>query len=237
MRCTNQGSAYGTEDIQWSCKAELPEELRLGSTEVICEGYDSRDDPYVLKGSCGVEYRLVLTDKGERRYPEVARGSSWTEGWDWVSYLWAAAFVGFAAWILYAACFGEGADGQRRPGEARRRGYWPGSDGPGGWGGPGWGPGGGGDHDPPPPYPGHKPYGSGNAGQWQPGFWTGLASGAAATYLATGGNNRRDERRYGGGGWSRGESSTARSSSSSSAFASGSGRTHESTGFGSTSRR
>ncbi|CAI4217739.1 unnamed protein product [Parascedosporium putredinis] len=65
MRCTNQGSSYSDEDIQWSCKAELPQELRLGSTEVICEGYDSPDDPYVLKGSCGVEYRLVLTEKGE----------------------------------------------------------------------------------------------------------------------------------------------------------------------------
>lgn len=51
MRCTNQGSSYGDEDIQWSCSATLPEELKLGSTEVICEGYANADDPYVLKGS------------------------------------------------------------------------------------------------------------------------------------------------------------------------------------------
>lgn len=65
MRCTNSGSEYDTEDIQWTCKANLPPEFKLGSTDVICEGYDNADDPFVLKGSCGVEYRLILTDLGE----------------------------------------------------------------------------------------------------------------------------------------------------------------------------
>lgn len=68
MRCTNSGSEYDAEDIQWTCKAELPPEFKLGSTEVICEGYDNADDPYILKGSCGVEYRLVLTELGEQKY-------------------------------------------------------------------------------------------------------------------------------------------------------------------------
>lgn len=67
MRCTNSGSEYDTEDIQWTCKANLPPEFKLGSTDVICEGYDNADDPFVLKGSCGVEYRLMLTDLGEVR--------------------------------------------------------------------------------------------------------------------------------------------------------------------------
>lgn len=39
MRCTNQGASYGGEDIEWSCTASLPEEFKLGSTEVTCEGY------------------------------------------------------------------------------------------------------------------------------------------------------------------------------------------------------
>lgn len=68
MRCTNSGAEYDNEDIQWTCKAELPPEFKLGRTDVICEGYDNPDDPYILKGSCGVEYRLVLTDLGEVRY-------------------------------------------------------------------------------------------------------------------------------------------------------------------------
>ena len=35
---------------------------------MLCEGYDDPDDPYILKGSCGVEYRLVLTKAGEAKY-------------------------------------------------------------------------------------------------------------------------------------------------------------------------
>lgn len=77
MRCTNSGSDYEANDVQWTCRAELPEEFKLGSTDVICEGYDSAEDPYVLKGSCGVEYRLVLTGKGEERFgiPEESKFS------------------------------------------------------------------------------------------------------------------------------------------------------------------
>lgn len=68
MRCKNAGAEYDAEDVQWTCQASLPPEFKLGSTEVICEGYDSADDPYVLKGSCGVEYRLVLTEIGEEKF-------------------------------------------------------------------------------------------------------------------------------------------------------------------------
>ena len=68
MRCKNAGTEYDAEDIQWTCQAALPPEFKLGGTEVVCEGYDSPEDPYVLKGSCGVEYRLALTDVGEAKY-------------------------------------------------------------------------------------------------------------------------------------------------------------------------
>lgn len=68
MRCTNSGHEYDAEDIQWTCKADLPMEFKLGGTDVICEGYDSPEDPYVLKGSCAVEYRLILTKAGEEKY-------------------------------------------------------------------------------------------------------------------------------------------------------------------------
>ena len=68
MRCKNSGSDYDEDSIQWTCTASLPEEFKLGSTDVICEGYDYPEDPYILKGSCGVEYRLVLTEKGQEKY-------------------------------------------------------------------------------------------------------------------------------------------------------------------------
>ncbi|TVY85716.1 Store-operated calcium entry-associated regulatory factor, partial [Lachnellula willkommii] len=68
MRCTNAGADYNTEDIQWSCSASVPADFKLGATDVICEGYSSPDDDYVLKGSCGVEYRLLYTEAGEEKY-------------------------------------------------------------------------------------------------------------------------------------------------------------------------
>ncbi|KAK1835188.1 hypothetical protein QBC39DRAFT_172184 [Podospora conica] len=249
LHCTNTGASYSAEDITWSCTApSLPTTLRLGSTDVVCEGYDSAADPYVLRGSCGVEYRLVLTEEGERRYPKLAGvggGSFGGEGTDWGGYLFALLFVAVAGWMVYSACVDGNAAGGARPARRRRPpGGGGGGDGPGGWGGGGWGPGGGGGDawdDPPPPYPGTKrsstTAAAGNAGGWGPGFWSGLAGGAAAGYMAGNRGNRRDEDtrrgRWGGGGssWASGSGTQGESSSSSG------GPTHESTGFGSTSRR
>ena len=38
LRCENKGSGYDSEDIQWSCNASLPPELKLGSTDVVRYG-------------------------------------------------------------------------------------------------------------------------------------------------------------------------------------------------------
>ena len=35
MRCENKGSGYDAEDVQWSCTASIPHELKLGSTDVV----------------------------------------------------------------------------------------------------------------------------------------------------------------------------------------------------------
>ena len=40
--------------LQWECKADMDSQYRFGEIAVNCEGYDYPDDPYVLKGSCGV---------------------------------------------------------------------------------------------------------------------------------------------------------------------------------------
>ena len=34
--------------------AELSAEVKFGKINVLCEGYDYPDDPYILRGSCGV---------------------------------------------------------------------------------------------------------------------------------------------------------------------------------------
>lgn len=62
VQCSNQGSdGY---DIQWECKTDMDNAYRFGNIEVICEGYDYPDDPYVLKGSCGLEYTIDFTKGG-----------------------------------------------------------------------------------------------------------------------------------------------------------------------------
>ena len=50
--------------MQWECKADLDDSVRFGATEVFCEGYSYPEDPYVLAGSCGLEYVLELTAAG-----------------------------------------------------------------------------------------------------------------------------------------------------------------------------
>ena len=52
VQCINRGSdGY---DVQWECKTDMDSAYRFGQIQVTCEGYDFPDDPYVLRGSCGV---------------------------------------------------------------------------------------------------------------------------------------------------------------------------------------
>ncbi|KAI1393923.1 uncharacterized protein F4822DRAFT_424387 [Hypoxylon trugodes] len=240
MRCTNQGSGYDSEDIQWSCAASLPPELKLGSTDVACEGYSGPNDPYILKGSCGAEYRLILTEEGEKRFPDLAKGGggwggSGEEGLDWSAIIFGVIFALVCMWIVYSACLAPNQNGGRRPPVVQRR---PRNNWDGGGGGgfdPGFGPGGGGGggswDDPPPPYPGPKSSSSQSQG-WRPGFWSGLAGGTAAGYMAgnMAGNRQRNDYGWGAGPSSAPSFNRSNSRSTSSAR-------YESTGFGSTSRR
>lgn len=56
IQCKNVG--FDGRDVNWECNAVLDKEWVLGKTEVNCEGYDYPDDPYVLVGSCAVEFEL-----------------------------------------------------------------------------------------------------------------------------------------------------------------------------------
>ncbi len=42
--------------------------MRFGELAVNCEGYDYPDDPFILVGSCGVEYKLERTGAGGGGY-------------------------------------------------------------------------------------------------------------------------------------------------------------------------
>ncbi|XP_039398336.1 store-operated calcium entry-associated regulatory factor isoform X2 [Mauremys reevesii] len=65
VQCHNKG--WDGFDIQWECKADLDNSYRFGRIEVSCEGYDYPDDPYILRGSCGLQYGLELTEEGQRK--------------------------------------------------------------------------------------------------------------------------------------------------------------------------
>ena len=247
LRCKNQGSSYGEEDIEWTCSASLPSEFKLGSTDVICEGFSSSDDPYILKGSCGVEYRLVLTELGEEKYGhrshDLSGASTSDSSGKVVAALFWIVFFAVLCWIVYAAFYGT-----RRPPRL-------------GQGGGGFF-GGGGNDDPPPPYdyqpprPAPKAYSSRAIPRaapvreepgWRPGFWTGALGGAAVGYAA---GQRRQNQQYrnpginvndGGNGegssrWASGSRPSGSRSSTGSSATYGSSR-HESSGFGGTSRR
>merc|ERR1719370_1231452 len=48
---------------------------------VVCEGYDYPDDPYILAGSCGLEYTLELTKEGREKRSSSGGGGGWGGGW------------------------------------------------------------------------------------------------------------------------------------------------------------
>lgn len=248
VRCSNAGSGYSDADVQWTCTASLPPEVKLGATDVVCEGFDSADDEAVLRGSCALEYRLLLTDAGAAKFG--SGGSSWVSSGDkdgegdvllasvfWIIFIGMLGFIAYRFWTQWTA--------DRRAGRPFRFGD--------GGGGGGWG--GGNDDDPPPPYDPRPPPapryakqsragpstsgwgGGGRTAQaqqqgWRPGFWTGTAAGAAAGYFAgQRGSGRREmqERRY-----DPGEGSSSRPFGGGSSMSS---ERYESTGFGGTRRR
>ena len=181
MRCKNEGYDYDEEDVQWTCESELPPEFKLGSTDVVCEGFRNSDDRWVLKGSCGVEYRMLLTDRGEERF---GHDQEYDETYTWVDKLfdWGGDVLLYGLTLVVLGifflpvlamlgdCFGLWSSRGRNPENGR------------GWGDPwGWGGGGGGGGGPPPPpYPGPpRPYSSCDDRSWTPGFWTGALGGSA----------------------------------------------------------
>jgi len=65
IQCKNTG--FDGISVQWQCKGDIDQKYRLGSVEVVCEGYNRPGDSLVLIGSCGLEYTLEYTAKGETR--------------------------------------------------------------------------------------------------------------------------------------------------------------------------
>ncbi|PFX20863.1 Store-operated calcium entry-associated regulatory factor [Stylophora pistillata] len=110
VQCYNRGSdGY---DVQWECKTDMDSQYKFGEVAVSCEGYDYRDDPYILKGSCGLEYTIDVVSSGgyydhnnyhsghrDNSYPNYYRHnyhSRHSGGWLSTIITW-----GVIAWIVY----------------------------------------------------------------------------------------------------------------------------------------
>ncbi|XP_041042590.1 store-operated calcium entry-associated regulatory factor isoform X1 [Carcharodon carcharias] len=65
VQCYNKG--WDGYDVQWECKTDMDKAYRFGAITVSCEGYNYPEDPYILRGSCGLEYVIELTEEGLRR--------------------------------------------------------------------------------------------------------------------------------------------------------------------------
>ncbi|XP_015341505.1 store-operated calcium entry-associated regulatory factor isoform X1 [Marmota marmota marmota] len=71
IQCQNKG--WDGYDVQWECKTDLDVAYKFGKTVVSCEGYESSEDQYVLRGSCGLEYHLDYTEIGLQKLKESGK--------------------------------------------------------------------------------------------------------------------------------------------------------------------
>ncbi|XP_042727506.1 store-operated calcium entry-associated regulatory factor isoform X2 [Lagopus leucura] len=176
VQCYNKG--WDGYDVQWQCKADLEDTLRFGQIEVSCEGYNYPDDPYILRGSCSLLFRLELTKEDEWKaknsggfgsgyYTSTKDSSHSGAGTIFVIVLLILAFGVYKFFLSNQQpqqSFGDG-DGFARP-------FWQ-------------------SHQAPPP-PGFKfsstdnGFGTRSSHETNsgPGFWTGLGAGGLLGYLA-----------------------------------------------------
>jgi hypothetical protein len=180
VQCYNKGS--NGYDVQWECKTDMDNEFRFGQIVVSCEGYDYPDDPYVLRGSCGLEYTLDFTKEGYQN-----------QGHGWSHYKSKTDFAGSLAsvvifiialvviFVLVRMCHQHHSTDVPPP-------PYPGTAYP---------------SAPPPPPPGFRPeftssydgcsHRQGGGG----GFWTGAMTGGALGYLfGSRGQQRHHDNRY-----------------------------------------
>jgi len=216
VQCVNVGvDSYG--EVQWKCEADLDSSVKFGETVVSCEGYSNSNDPYVLRGSCGLEYKLEFTAQGRQNqnhgyggysstyntnyYPDSNRSFSWGNVLMFVIF-------GFIIIGLISQCSQNAA---RNNNNSYADGYCP---------------------------PNPNVYGTtyGQYNPWRPGFWSGFGTGGLLGYFF------RPRTYYGaptyGYGYNRGPTYNSWGSSGGSYFGgSTGGGTRTASAFASTKRR
>ncbi len=61
IKCENRGTDGVTTN--WKCTGKLRTGYEFGTLNVQCEGYRYKDDEWVLKDSCALEYEIVKTPR------------------------------------------------------------------------------------------------------------------------------------------------------------------------------
>ncbi|CAG8629050.1 10677_t:CDS:2 [Paraglomus brasilianum] len=98
ITCSNVGT-YGYHP-QWKCQATLPRHLGFGRVAVSCEGYDYPGDPYVLKGSCGLQYSLSYID-GSKKSDRFYDSYGYSQSNQMFGYMFGLLFFCVLAFIAY----------------------------------------------------------------------------------------------------------------------------------------
>lgn len=65
VQCYNMGTDGVA--IQWKCDAELNLHVLFDSIDISCEGYYDAQDQYILSGSCGLKYKLKITNENTNK--------------------------------------------------------------------------------------------------------------------------------------------------------------------------
>ncbi|XP_075277647.1 store-operated calcium entry-associated regulatory factor isoform X2 [Opisthocomus hoazin] len=227
VQCHNRG--WDGYDVQWECKADLENTQRFGQIEVNCEGYDYPDDPYILKGSCGLLFRLDLTEEGERRVKNSGSfGSGYYQSRKESSDSGAGAIVVIVLLVLAFGVYKLFLSNEQPQQSFGDRDGFTGSS----WQS---------QQAPPPPgfkssftgnsFDTHSHYGT-NSG---PGFWTGLGAGGLLGYLA--GSHRAQPRSPYYGMWTDPTAAPPMNGQSSNSTQGSSSGTRTASGFGGTKRR
>jgi len=236
VQCQNMGS--DGHDVQWECKAELDDAVKFGKIEVNCEGYSYPEDPYVLQGSCGLEYTLDYTRKGNNQ-PYADSGNYRNNDGSNYYYSENRSSSGFGTviaffilvgviFLMLRVCCSPNVNNHAVPsGPAPSAPYM----GPGNYGMPGSYPDS--SNGSSPPYSSSYSSAPPSSG---PGFWSGLTAGGLLGYMFR-------PRHYGPSYYQPGPSSWFRPSyggashAPSMSFGSGGGGSRTSSGFGGTKRR
>ncbi|KAN0041499.1 hypothetical protein ACTFIV_004040 [Dictyostelium citrinum] len=176
IQCYNMGT--NGIDVQWKCEATLDSTVRLGTIDVSCEGYSYPEDPYITVGSCGVFYELEYSNEVRRKAALAEEEISW------VQIIFCIAFIGLILYAVFNWCGSPQGDDD---GNAAQNNTPADNNYPGGFPGNGNannGNQGGGYQGYPNLNNNNNPGGCaqpnnniGGGGWFQPGLWTGLATG------------------------------------------------------------